>query len=107
MTVLTVPAPWNATLHLEVRSRGARVGQTNTEQRVYTVVSPADSEHSDEATMHMLHTYELNGCVSQTAITWTPDEFDPVARTSVFRRTLRASDPLLEKLERYGWTRQP
>ena len=80
-------------LYLEVRSKGARVGQPNTEQRVYTTVSPADPEHPNEANMFMEHNYSLNGYQYQSVITWTPDEFDPVARIASGRFAFKLYEP--------------
>lgn len=96
-----------ATLHLEVRSRGTRPGRTQREQRVYTNTVPADPTQPEPCILHMERQVQHAGGISLSTWTWTPESYDLDARTSTFRESLRASDRLLEFLEYFGWTRRP
>jgi len=94
------------TLHLEVRSRGKRVGQSTLEQRVYTITAPASEKDPDDATAQMVVTTETFGSVQHSITTLKPVEVDTVARTAVFRESRAASDKLVERLEYFGWERR-
>lgn len=104
---MTTPAPWKATLHLDVRSRGARPGTSHIERRVYTADVDASPDWPDDASLNMVRLGETFGGVYQAITTWTPAESDPQARTALFRQSLRRSDRLVDELERYGWQRRP
>ncbi|WP_339098273.1 hypothetical protein WDJ50_18545 (plasmid) [Deinococcus sp. VB142] len=95
------PHIWTATLCAEVRSKGTP-GKPKIEHQVYTVELPADPEHPDDPTITLAHEYGTSIYLDK----WCATEFDPVARTSVFRRTFRASDKLFQRLELYGWKRR-
>lgn len=97
----------HATLHLEVRSRGARPGQPRREQHVYTNTLPADPTFPEPCTLHMERQVQHAGGISLSTWTWTPASYDLDARTSIFRESLKAGDKLLEHLEHFGWTRRP
>jgi hypothetical protein len=99
--------PWNFTLHLEVRSRGKRPGQSNLEQRVYTNSAPANRKHPDDATVQMVVTTESFGYIQHSVTTLKPSEVDLVARSAVFRESRVASDKFVDRLEYFGWIRRP
>lgn len=94
---MNAPDHWQATLHLEIRTRGG------IQHRTYTAALPVDPAHPDSATLHMVReSTTFNGTfISKT--TWHPAEVDPRARTAVFRESLRRSDRLVDDLELYGW----
>lgn len=97
----------DATLFLEVRSRGARPGQTQREQRVYTHTQLVDPTSPDPCMVTMQRQVPHAGGVSISSWTWTPELVDLDTRTSIFRESLKASDKLLEHLPHFGWTRRP
>lgn len=103
---MSAPAPWQATLHLEVRSRGARPGTSHIEHRVYTATVDARPDRPDDATLNMVREGETFGGVYQSVTTWRPAEVDTQARTALFRQSLRRSDRLVDELEEYGWQRR-
>ncbi|MDL2342587.1 hypothetical protein QOL99_00290 [Deinococcus sp. MIMF12] len=103
---MNAPTPWNATLHLEVRSKG-KPGRPNIERRVYTGEIRASAADPNSAEVHMVRSRDDGHSVSFSTTSWQPSEFDPQARTSVFRESLRRSDRLVDELERFGWTRRP
>ncbi|MCD0160079.1 hypothetical protein IHN63_02035 [Deinococcus sp. 6YEL10] len=97
----------NATLHLEVRSRGTRPGQVRREQRVYTHTQLVDPNDPEPCRVTMQRQVQHAGGLSVSTWTWTPETSDLDARTSTFRESVKASDKLLEYLEHWGWTRRP
>ncbi|WP_189065364.1 hypothetical protein [Deinococcus seoulensis] len=97
----------NATLHLEVRSRGTRPGQVHREHRVYTHTQVVDPNDPEPCMVTMQRQVQHAGGLSISTWTWTPETFDLDARTSTFRESVKASDKLLEYLERFDWTRRP
>lgn len=103
---MTAVPDWTCTLHLEVRSRSGRPGQSNLEQRVYTATAPASKTKPDDATVQLVMTTESAGYVQHSITTLKPVEVDLVARTSVFRESRAASDKFIERLEYFGWERK-
>lgn len=104
---MTAAIQINATLHLEVRSRGARPGQVRREQRVYTNTQVVDPAQPDPCMVTMQRQVQHAGGVSVSTWTWTPESVDLDACTSTFRESVKASDKLLEHLPHWGWTRRP
>lgn len=96
----------DATLFLEVRSRGARPGQVRLEHRVYTNTQLVDPANADPCMVTMQRQVPHAGGVSISSWTWTPELVDLDTRTSIFRQSLKASDKLLQYLEHWGWIRR-
>lgn len=104
---MTTPAPFLATLHLEVRSRGPRPGTSHVERRVYQMTYDVAVADELPCRLHMVHNQPQGEYLTQNIYTWDPAEYDLDAHTATFRETLKASDKLLGKLERFGWVRRP
>lgn len=104
---MTGPLPIKATLHLDVRSRGPRPGTSHVERRVYEMTYDVTPTDELPFRLHMVHDYPQGDYVTRSIHTWDPAEYDLDARIATFRETLKASDKLLGKLERFGWARCP
>lgn len=89
---------WEATLYLEVRSRG------KAEQRVY--VAKVQAKAGEPPILHMIRQSETFAATYQSVTTWRPAEVDEQARKAVFSESLRRSDRLVDELEMYGWERR-
>ncbi|WP_295822575.1 hypothetical protein [uncultured Deinococcus sp.] len=107
MTHPTAPmTSFSATLYLEVRSRGSRPGTVATERRVYTLAYDVDPAQDVPCRLHMVHRHGGHGYEMQSIHTWDPAAYDLEAHTATFRESMKASDPLLGRLERFGWQRR-